>query len=113
MPANMALYPSDWKSIRARILERDGHKCQFCGAANYEPHPITGSKVVLTIAHIHNPDPMDCRDENLAALCNLCHNRLDGSMRAKHAAETRRRKKIERIKASGQLELVFDEVVHL
>ena len=99
-----SLYPKDWKQIRARILERDGHKCQFCGAANYEPHPITGSKVVLTIAHIYNPDPMDCSDGNLAALCQRCHLRLDAKYHAQNAKATRAEKK----KASGQLSLFKD-----
>jgi len=101
----MRLYPPDWKSIRARILERDGHKCQFCGAANYEPHPITGSKVVLTMAHLINPDPMDVRDENLGMLCQLCHNRLDAPMRVKHAKRTRAAKKAAELEANGQLSL--------
>lgn len=28
-------YPANWKEIRQRILERDGHKCKFCGIQNY------------------------------------------------------------------------------
>lgn len=47
-------------------------------------------KVVLTTAHIHNPDPMDCRDENLMALCQRCHNHMDAKHRAQNAAQTRR-----------------------
>lgn len=31
------------------------------------------TRVVLTVAHWDNPDPMDCRDENLKALCQRCH----------------------------------------
>jgi hypothetical protein len=49
--------------------------------------------VVLTVAHLDNPDPADCRDENLAALCEQCHNRADMPMRARNAAETRRKKR--------------------
>lgn len=43
-------------------------------------------RVVLTIAHVHNHDPADCRDENLAALCQRCHLRHDRRLHA----ETRR-----------------------
>jgi 5-methylcytosine-specific restriction endonuclease McrA len=71
-----------------------------CGAANYEPHPITGSRVVLTIAHLHDPNPANCNDTNLAALCQRCHNRLDAPMRAANRRKTLARK-------SGQLSL-FD-----
>jgi hypothetical protein len=30
-----SLYPKDWKEIRNRILEREGHKCKFCRVENY------------------------------------------------------------------------------
>lgn len=69
---------------------------------------IKPSRVVLTIAHIHDPDPMNCDPGNLQALCQRCHNRLDAPMRARHAAETRRAARLARLAASGQLEL-FDE----
>jgi hypothetical protein len=36
--------------------------------------------VVLTVAHL-NHDPADCRDENLEALCQRCHNRHDAATR--------------------------------
>ncbi len=32
-------------------------------------------RVVLTVAHVGNPDPADCRPENLAALCQPCHHK--------------------------------------
>lgn len=85
MPINYNDYPSNWKTeIRPRILERANHCCEECGAENYKPHPVTGSKVVLTIAHIHDPNPMNCDDDNLLALCQKCHNKLDAPMRAKN-----------------------------
>jgi hypothetical protein len=51
-------------------------------------------KVVLTVAHYPDPDPSNCSDGNLQSLCQRCHNRTDAPMRARHAAETRRRKKM-------------------
>lgn len=33
-------YPKDWKAIRARILERTGHKCEKCGRPNGEVHAV-------------------------------------------------------------------------
>ena len=30
-PENRKRYPANWKEIRARILERDGHQCAWCG----------------------------------------------------------------------------------
>lgn len=35
MPCDYKKYPHDWKLIRERILERDSHKCKFCGIENY------------------------------------------------------------------------------
>ena len=63
MPVDYSKYPPDWKDIRERILKRSGHKCEGspsypdCRAINHQPHPITGSNVVLTIAHLdHDSD---------------------------------------------------------
>jgi hypothetical protein len=105
-PENRGKYPKDWPAIRARILNRAGNKCEWCGVENHAEGvrdakgrfcPMTvgeadaasmdGEKVVriiLTIAHVHNPDPADCRDENLAALCQRCHNRHDAPMRLRN-----------------------------
>lgn len=100
MPIDYKLYPSNWKQIRAQILERAKHHCERCGIANYATryNDKTGknARIVLTIAHIQNPDPMDCRPENLQALCQRCHNRLDAPMRAKKAAQTRKARKSQR-----------------
>ena len=49
---------------------------------------VTGSKVVLTVAHVLNDAPEDVRPQNLAALCQRCHNRYD----AAHRRGTRRQR---------------------
>lgn len=49
-------YPKDWKKISAAIRKRANDACEGCGARNGRPHPITGSTVVLTVAHLdHHP----------------------------------------------------------
>ena len=90
-PENKARYPKDWPTVSLRIRERAGNYCEGspglypdCRAANGKPHPVTGSIVVLTVAHL-NHTPEDCRDENLMAMCQLCHLTYD----AKHHAQTR------------------------
>jgi len=92
-PENKARYPKDWKQISHRIrFERAGGRCEWCFAINYEPHPITGSKVVLTVAHLdHTPE--NCNDENLVALCQRCHLRYDAKHHANTARVTRNQKK--------------------
>lgn len=97
----MKLYPGgsihskEWKAFRMELLERAGNRCegtpQFpsCRAENGKPHPDTGGRVVLTIAHMDHDethsDPNRCR-----ALCQRCHNKWDSAHRRKNAAKTRR-----------------------
>lgn len=99
MPIDYARYPAAWLTeIRPAILARAGDRCEWCGAPNHRPHPVTGSRVVLTIAHVHDPDPMNVEPGNLAALCNRCHLNHDRAHHARKVAETRRRKRL----AAGQ-----------
>lgn len=88
MPIDYKLYPSNWRAISRRLrFERAGNRCEWCEAANYTPHPITGSLVVLTVAHLgldksdglpgSRDDLHDVREENLAALCQRCHLNYD------------------------------------
>ena len=72
------LYPDNWEKISAFVrYSRAGNHCEWCGAWNGKPHPITGSHVVLTVAHVYDKDPGNCRLLNLAALCQRCHLRHD------------------------------------
>jgi hypothetical protein len=71
-------YPRDWPNIRAKILRRAKYRCEKCGAAQGEPHPVTHKPVVLQVSH-RNHVKSDCRDENLRALCPRCHGLYDGS----------------------------------
>lgn len=100
-PENRALYPKDWPAISRRIrFERAGGQCEFvdlktrCDAFHGKPHPITGSIVVLTTAHLDH-DPTHNDDDNLLAGCQLHHNRYD----REHRAETRRLTKLAKEKA--------------
>ncbi len=69
-PENKKRYPQDWK-LRSKFVRfyRAKGKCEWCGAENGKPHPITGSKVVLTTAHIYDKRPEAASLLNLAALC--------------------------------------------
>ena len=103
-PENKARYPKDWKQIVARVRERSGNVCEGspmwpdCRAANGEPHPVTGSKVVLTTAHLDHV-PEHCDLANLRHWCQRCHLVYDKD----HHAETRARN---RRVTSGQLDLI-------
>jgi hypothetical protein len=102
----MKLYGPNWKTTSLRIRARAGGVCECpgdcgrdhlgqCGAPNGLPHPDTGSKVVLTVAHLVIPpgQPGHDADANLRAMCQACHLSFDREQHAKNAAETRRRKR--------------------
>ena len=93
LPENRARYPKNWSTeIRPAIIERAGNRCEGspdfpdCRAANGQPHPETGSRVVLTIGHLDHV-PEHCEPENLRAWCQRCHLHYDRH----HHAATRRR----------------------
>lgn len=94
-PENRARYPTDWREIVERVRERSGDRCEGspaypdCRARNREPHPVTGSMVVLTTAHLdHTPE--NCAMENLRHMCQRCHLTYDAKHHAESAYMTRR-----------------------
>ena len=118
MPCDYRKYPENWFSeIRPAILKRAGNCCEGidrfpkCFAINGEFHPDTGSRVVLTIAHMNHDiednrpenlralcqkitfhkklwNVMDNRPENLRALCQRCHNTHLCSLSTCHVYDT-------------------------
>jgi len=95
-PENRDRYPANWSTeVRPAILERARDRCEGspaypdCRARNGYPHPVTGSRVVLTIAHLDH-QPENCEPANLRAWCQRCHLTYDAEHHARNAAETRR-----------------------
>jgi len=115
-PENKTRYPVNWRFIRVGILWRADQRCEGspaypdCRAKNYEPHPDTGSRVILTIAHMdHTPENCDGLDDlpcvpfdvamlalipdieksNLRAWCQRCHLNFDAKFHRNNAALTR------------------------
>lgn len=122
MPVDMSRYPGNWGTFVAKVRKRSENRCECtgecgtnhngrCDAVNYKPHPITGSKVILTTAHLgidypdgrkgNKHDKMDCRLKNLKHMCQRCHLNFDRDEHTANARATRRRKIIE----SGQTEM--------
>ena len=114
-PENRNRYPADWREISQRIrFVRAQRRCECegeCGRGTHtgrcpnihgQPAYGTGSKVVLTVAHL-NHTPEDCRDENLRAMCNGCHLHYDKEHHAMTRAQTRRRSQLD----AGQQELAI------
>lgn len=105
-PENRGRYPRDWE-LRSRFVRfvRARGRCEWCGARHGEPHPLTGSIVALTTAHVYDRRPEAAQLLNLAALCQRCHNRHDAPDRL---ANRRRRAGIPSKAPEGeQLRLAF------
>ena len=95
-------YPKDWPLRRRFIIEyRAKGRCEWCGAEHQAAHPVTGKGVFLTLAHVWDKRPEMASLLNLAALCELCHNRWD----AKDRAHSRLRRRIATALRAGQLPL--------
>jgi len=99
-PENAKRYPDDWKAISLAIKERAGWRCECKGECGRGTHDGrcpnlhgeaaygTGSKVILTTAHLdHTPE--NCGPENLKAMCQGCHLHYDKEHHAQTAYRTR------------------------
>lgn len=105
-PENRDRYPKDWRQISDRIrFERAERRCECdgrcgrhetslavhggrCPARHGQVAPISGNKVVLTVAHLdHTPE--NCADDNLMAMCQGCHLSYDRDHHAETARATR------------------------
>ncbi len=97
-PENRSRYPKNWKAIAAAIRDRARDRCEGspaypdCRAENGQPHPVTGSRVVLTVAHLdHTPE--NCAHSNLRAMCQRCHLTYDAEHHKFTAYTTRKAKR--------------------
>lgn len=69
--------PGNWKTLRKKVLTRDGQRCYLCGA-----HATQVDHVVNVAAGgSHDPD-------NLAAICEGCH-RIKSSTEQRKATTKR------------------------
>lgn len=100
-PENRARYPKDWAAISASIRSRAGNRCECigeCGRGTHagrcpneqgQPAYGTGSRVVLTTAHLdHTPE--NCEPANLRSMCQGCHLHYDRHHHAQTAYRTRK-----------------------
>lgn len=101
-PENRDRYPADWPEISRRIrFERAEGRCECTGECGRGTHTGrcpnrlgesaygTGSRVVLTVAHLdHTPE--NCEASNLRAMCQACHLHYDRDHHRQSAARSRR-----------------------
>ena len=107
-PENRHRYGTDWPEFSRTIrFDRAGGRCECegeCGRGTHDgrctnehekPAYGTGSKVVLTVAHLcHTPE---CR-EHVRAMCQGCHLHYDRD----HHAQTRAATSAAARQAAGQ-----------
>jgi hypothetical protein len=86
MPMKKEDYHPGWREISWAIIHiRAKNHCELCNAENGKPHWKTGSRVVLTTAHI-NQDKTDNDFVNLLAVCQRCHFKIDAPYRKRRLA---------------------------
>lgn len=92
MPWERDRYPEDWAELSLKKKQEANWCCQHCGRVckrndedwadffkrggamgGKDPKP---GRYILTVAHL-DQDPQNGQDENLAALCTVCHLRYD------------------------------------
>lgn len=119
-PENRKRYPSNWRDVRDRIMDRarceDGshesniysYRCECEGECGKHVHRcgrwhhqslshVEDRWVVLTIAHLdHKPE--NCDPANLRAMCQRCHNAYDAPVRA----QNRRTRLLREAEEAGQ-----------
>jgi len=129
MPMDRSKYPANWPEISFRIrFGRAKGRCEECDAPHFGwrdretgdwfesdfqlwPRELAHRmiRIVLTTAHLgidkpdgspgSKEDTMDCREENLKALCQRCHLNFD---RADHVQSRYRNRRARQIEAGQQ-----------
>lgn len=77
-PENKARYPKNWKEIRARIMDRAKHRCEWCGVENYSvgTRGKRGDLKLIGLA-LNYADAMAIREQNSCTCCGECeHDRI-------------------------------------
>lgn len=117
MPIDYSKYPKNWQELRAAVLERANHSCEFCGLPNYAigsrdsngkfytaqevramgkigrrhkfgEDGLKTLKIVLTTAHLdHDESNHEVKIERLRALCQKCHLNYDSDEKKLRRAE--------------------------
>lgn len=120
MPINYAEYPPHWPDLRKQCLDRDGHKCTFCGVPEYalrrsgdrrhlhligpfESHTAAKAHkkinglphtiIVLSIAHLdRDKDNWEVTLDRLVSACQACHLAYDMDHHVLNRKESDKRK---------------------
>ncbi len=71
-------YGSDWDKIRQHVLNRDGRRCQVCGAADsVRPLHVHHIQPFRRFTNLESANQL----QNLITLCPTCHRKAESSVR--------------------------------
>lgn len=93
MPGGSYKKPGNWRTLKRRVLERDGHRC-FCGAPAITADHIIGVAEWTARLLPGSPHAMG----NLRAICQACHD-----VKSKAEAAAGRRAAADRRQASRHM----------
>ena len=97
MPMDRSKYPPNWDEIATRIKTQAAWKCERCGKqCRWPDEQFDTHRRTLTVAHINHIE-MDCTDENLVALCSVCHLNYDRERRKMQRAARNRIKAVQQM----------------
>jgi DEAD/DEAH box helicase domain-containing protein len=77
-------YGPDWERRRNEVLERDGHRCRKCGAAeppgrSHDVHHLRPFREFGYRRGVNDHDQLANAPENLRTLCRACHHRAEAA----------------------------------
>jgi len=91
-----------WRSVRERVLDRDGHACRFCGMSN-EEHKEEHEQGL----HAHHVLPRNDGGEdhpgNLITVCTSCHRTIESAHADAVSVAVSNHKKVEDYAQPGRL----------
>ncbi len=102
-PWDRKRYPPDWRELVAQVRARAAGRCECagecglhpgrrCSEVQGEPALWARGKIMLTTAHLDH-DTTHNGLENLKAMCQRCHLRLDVPQHRRNAQSSRRARK--------------------
>lgn len=66
------VYTGDWYRVRQRALDRDDHRCQYCGKRREEIGREPDAHHITPVSAFEDPQEAHSLD-NVVALCRSCH----------------------------------------
>ena len=70
-------YGNNWQKIRAKVRERDGYNCQYCGSSESDLGKQLDVHHIIPLRKFDSPEQAN-KKSNLVCLCRSCHQKWEG-----------------------------------